>query len=269
MNFNFSQHPEYILHKSLTKEVIDLYGIKIKFLITEKINEDKEVFGDFSHIKTDSEKVFEMFAIPENPESFDNAAYGFTEYGFADYNNIGLFVAADDFKNVCPLNKIISNLVVLPSNKVMEVTNVEHMVPGINNLFTYIDEKSVYKLTCVPYEFKSSDEIQHSDLINTYKLEDPDATVVEHPTPLYKETYLEKITDKDEETLKQIEKENYDALHGFMQEIQKEKEDLDAAVTQTPSVKVNIGPDLEVVDKDVVEEKPPVDKSEPDIWNGY
>ena len=41
MNFNFSQHPEYILHKSLTKEVIDLYGIKIKFLITEKINEDK------------------------------------------------------------------------------------------------------------------------------------------------------------------------------------------------------------------------------------
>ena len=269
MNFNFSQQPEYNLHKSLTKEVIDLYGIRIKFLITEKINEDKEVFGDFSHIKTDSDKVFEMFALPETSEAFDQTSYGFNDYGFNDFNNTNLFIAADDFKDICTMNKIVGNLIVLPSNKVMEVTNLDWMVPGINNLFTYIDEKSVYKLTCVPYEFKLADETEHKDLINTYRLEDPDAEIIEKSSPLYKEQQFEKIATKDEETLKQIEAENYDVLHGFLKELDLEKEALDKVTTQDPTVKINAGPDPEVVDKDMITEKPVIDKSEPDIWNGY
>ena len=67
MNLNFSNQPEYDLNKSLIKEVIDTYGIKIKFLKTEKINIDN-VLGDFSHMKTDKDKIFEMFALPENSE---------------------------------------------------------------------------------------------------------------------------------------------------------------------------------------------------------
>ena len=94
MNLNFSNQPEYDLYKSLIKEVIDTYGIKIKFLKTEKINIDN-VLGDFSHMKTDKDKIFEMFALPENSESFDNTNYGFDSFGFLDFDNINLFVPVE------------------------------------------------------------------------------------------------------------------------------------------------------------------------------
>jgi hypothetical protein len=73
MNFNFSTddstNNEYELFRSTTEELISLYGIKIKYLITEKVNQD-DIFGEHSHIKVDNENVHEFFAKPEETDQW-------------------------------------------------------------------------------------------------------------------------------------------------------------------------------------------------------
>lgn len=194
MNFNFFHNPEYNLHSHLIDEVISLYGIKIKFLLVEYINKDETVFKDFQHIKTDHKKVFDMNALPENSEFFDNTNYNFGDFGFLDFNNISFFIHTKEFNKInVSLNKIIGNIIVLPSNKVIEITDVQFMVPGINNAFTEDSEKSVYKITCRPYEFKVINEIDHDHL--------------KHSEKKSKEMIPDKILN------------NYDALDDYFNEI--------------------------------------------------
>ena len=56
----------------------------------------------------------------------------------------------------------------------MEITNVEFMVPGINNLFTEQDTKNVYKLTMKTYDVKLTDDLESindedTETIGSYK----------------------------------------------------------------------------------------------------
>ena len=62
------------------------------------------------------------------------------------------------------LKEIVGNLIVLPNNKIMEITSADIAVPGINNLFTYNDAKSVYKLVCKPYDAKLINELDALDI---------------------------------------------------------------------------------------------------------
>lgn len=158
MNFNLSKKPEYNLQARLTDELISLYGVQVKLLITEKINQDNIVFGDWSHLKTDSDKVHEIMGLPENSESWDDIGINFTEYGLINSENIRLFFSRktidsifDDFDEGKGFKSTIGNLIVLPNNKIMEITDIEFEVPGINNLFTNADQKNVYKFTLVSY----------------------------------------------------------------------------------------------------------------------
>lgn len=163
MNFNFSKKSEYTLNTSLAEEMINLYGVSVKFLVTEKINRDDFVFGDYSHLKTDSDKIYEMFMLPENSEDWDSSGYNLSQFGLTNFDNVSLFVAKSSFEDV-DMKIITGNLLVFPNNKVMEITNTELTVPGVNNLFTYNDAKSVYKLTCKPYDFKLINELDSVDI---------------------------------------------------------------------------------------------------------
>ena len=163
MNFNFNSDPEYILNQSLITEMISLYGITVKFIITEKINDDDTVFGDYSHLKSIPGEIYDIPMLPETTEDWDNSSFGINNFGLVNFENIVLFAAKSSFDPDPdliddPLD-IVGNLIVLPNNKVMEVTNVDVTVPGVNNLFTYNDAKSVYKLTCKPHDFKIINEI--------------------------------------------------------------------------------------------------------------
>lgn len=165
MNFNFSSQPEYELNTSLTQEMINLYGILVKFLVTEKINEDSAVFGDYSHLKSDSDKVYDIYMLPETSEDWDEADYGFSQFGITNVENIVLFASYQQFVDMgADLDHITGNLVVLPNNKVMEVVNTSYETPGVNNLFTYKDQKSVVKLTCKPYDAKLIHEVDNVDI---------------------------------------------------------------------------------------------------------
>jgi hypothetical protein len=162
MGFNFNSsnsHQEYLLHEGLIEEVIRLYGVLIKFLVTEKINEDLNIFGDYSHLKTDSDKVYEMYMLPENSEEWDSGDFSFGQFGLNNYENISLFVAKTDVEKTGITKSLIGNLVVMPNNKIMEITHDVWEVPGINNLYTYKDSKSCLKLTCKPYDFKLINEL--------------------------------------------------------------------------------------------------------------
>lgn len=166
MNFNYSKHPEYQLHTSLIEEAIKLYGILVKFLVTEKINKDDSVFGDYSHLKSDNSKIYDIYMLPDNTENWDDNGYNFNPFGFTNMESITLYAARSAFvdEDHNDFNEIVGNLIVLPNNKIMEITHCGSTFPGINNLFTYNDTKSVYRLVCKPYDFKIINELESIDI---------------------------------------------------------------------------------------------------------
>lgn len=267
MNFNFSQKPEYNLNASLTHEIINNYGIHVKFLIVERVNLDANIFGDFSHLKTNKDNIFDFFALPEVSESFDISNFNFNDYGFNTFENISLFVFAKTLDDIIDMKNVIGNLIVLPNNKVMEISNIEFMVPGVNNLFTYNDMKSVYRLTCVPYEFKSHDEIDDSNLINTITLKDNDETIIGYEdSALYKTQRKVSVPSKDDVELELINRENYKALDDYIESLIKEKDNQDYEAEVLPYAETIIDNDNEV---DEIENKAIYSQDEKDIWNGY
>ena len=68
MNFNTNSTPDYSLNSGMIKEMISLYGVLTKFLVTEKINKDETVFGDYSHMKTDEDEVYDQKADNFDPD---------------------------------------------------------------------------------------------------------------------------------------------------------------------------------------------------------
>ena len=172
MNFNFNSKPEYKLNSSLAKEMINLYGILVKLVLIERINMDNTVFGDFSHLKSNSSEIFDMMVLPENTENWDSGGFNLTPFGPINYDNISLFVHRDSIN--LENNKITGNLLVLPNNKIMEITHTEFSIPGVNNLFTYDDAKTILNLTCVPYSQKIVSELNPLDKLYEPKPESED-----------------------------------------------------------------------------------------------
>lgn len=217
-NFNFTNAAEYSLNTQMTSEMINLYGVLTKFLITEKINIDDEVFGDFSHMKTDSEKIYEMYMLPENSEDWDASGYQVTDYGLINFENIVLFVSKSNFDEIIDLENIVSNLIIFPNNKIMEITEVDSVVPGINNLFTYNDAKSVYKLSCKPFSTKLHSELNQSDISVD---DNPYTTLDDHFSDLINdasdqtseatETLNRTVVQEGEETDTQVQKPYVDS----------------------------------------------------------
>lgn len=186
MNFNFAKHPEHNLHSSLIDELINLYGIMVKLVIVERVNEDKIVFGDFSHLLSDNTRTFEIPVLPENMDDFNRDEFRFSQFGLENYDTIDLFVHRQSIDNIQGVEHIIKNngrytnprkpsivdldhhlvgnLLVLPSGKVMEISEQSVTTPGINNMFTYKNEKTVYRLTCVPYRSQLVSEVDSNDI---------------------------------------------------------------------------------------------------------
>ena len=165
-NFNFNTQPEYTLNTLLATEMINLYGILCKFLIPEEINQDVNIFGDFSHLKTTDDNVFEIYMLPENTEDWDAEGYNFDPFGATNFENITLFAAKSSFSDSVgeDWKLIFGCLLILPNQKIMEITDVDPTVPGVNNLFTYNDAKSIYKLTLKPYGVKLISELDNVNI---------------------------------------------------------------------------------------------------------
>jgi len=233
MNFNFTGQPEYQLNTSLAEELINLYGVLTKFLLTEKINRDDVVFGDYSHMKSDNSKIYDIYMLPETTEDWDNET-NFSQFGLVNFETINLFVAKSSFD---PIPDIVDDegfdpvgcLVILPNNKIMEITDQSITVPGVNNLFTHNDAKSVYKLTCKPYDVSLINELDNVDIS------------VDPVTP-------------------------YETLDTYFQELIDERTEQDVEAEVTPSV-VTVNKTGGLSDEKVV--RPIVDKTEDDVFGEF
>jgi hypothetical protein len=193
MNFNFSTddstNPEYELFRSTTEELINLYGIKIKYIITEKVNQD-DIFGEHTHIKVDNEKVHEFFAKPEETDTWGGEGDLYSKFGLQNLDTMNIYVSRSDMEKVHPEialregratieNLPHGNLVVFDSNKIMEVTDMKLSSDtfGNNNVFDSNLAKNVYKLSLKTYianrddysaaeDISNSDEVEYEDFGN-------------------------------------------------------------------------------------------------------
>lgn len=166
MNFNLSQKPEYALAGRMSDELINLYGLLCRFLVVEKLNRDHTVFGDYSHLKTDNQKIFNVYLLPENTEEAENLNYAFSQFGFNPTATMNLFISKVSMEKIFPnlynskgLGDVIGNLIILPSGGIIEITDCQYEVPGISNLYAAPDNKNAYKLSCTTYNQKPQNEI--------------------------------------------------------------------------------------------------------------
>lgn len=230
MNFNLTGSPEVSLFKSVSRELIDIYGIQLKLILTSKLNVSS-IGNDWTSIKPDSTKIFELYALPDTSDDFESLNYHFDQMGFNSGKAMTCYVSAPVLDSIVGLNQVIGNLVVLPSGYVMEITDVDIYVPQVNNLYSENDDKSVYKLRLVQYEFKLHDQITDSDMIGKPKIDDPDADVIgELKTSLYKHKVQKKIMSKTEQELEEITKDNYKVLDDYINTLDERKKEQDFEV---------------------------------------
>lgn len=165
-NLNYSKQPDYNLQHTMLDEMINIYGVPTILLKTERINKDDLVFGDWSHIKVDGESRFNMMVLPEISESWGDIATNFSDWGMLNLETISLFVSRKTIESIYTdidvttgFGALIGNLVVLNSDRIVEITDVSFEVEGTSNLFTTSAQKNVYRLTCKTYNVKSTDEL--------------------------------------------------------------------------------------------------------------
>ena len=182
MNFNIDEpgnDGEYNLFRSATEEIISLYGVKLIYLITEKINPDY-IFGEHHSIAVNSENSFELYGYPETTDTWDGDGTLFSKFGLQNLDTISFYVSRTDMEKIHP--EIVSregkatvdnlphgNIISLPNNKLMEVTDMklESNTFGNNNLYTSNRTKNVYKLTLKTYVANRDDYSKAQDISNS------------------------------------------------------------------------------------------------------
>jgi hypothetical protein len=200
MNFNFHQKPDYSLNTGMIDELIRLYGTPVRFLVTEKLMDSWEsnaheiaeasllanrVFGDFKTLKTDIYRdALEFYVLlAENEEYPNGLQFAFNNFGLINDDTLQVFVSLksleplkDQNGNIHP-KEIISNLLVFPNGKLMEITDCQLHVPGVNNKFVYSNTPSCYQLSLKSYSFdRSAVDLVHQ---NDQRIEAPTIKTLE------------------------------------------------------------------------------------------
>lgn len=238
INLNFSHKNEYKLNQGLINEAIQMYGMEVVLVKTEKLNLDHDVFGDWSSIKT-SKDAYHIHALPSNADSIDTNEYQFGDFGFINDDTCTVYMSTTElFKYSLDVDDLMSSLVILPSNKIMEITDVKVNSDGINNLWGYSDVKTSFIVTMRQYNINSHDELNDS-IINTLDIEVEDT---------------ESVEDVIQETVK-----NYDPLDNYMEKLFNDKKSIEFE-SEVKEVAEVVKPCKPNVDK--VVKKPIVNKQE-------
>lgn len=193
MNLNFNQKPDYSLNTRLIDELISLYGTPVRFLVMDKIvdsyssdnqhdstlSKEYEIFGDFKTLKTDHFRdELEFYVLLSENEEFPNGLqFMFNQYGMINDDTLTVFVSLRSLSSlaengVVHPKEIVSNVLVFPNGKMMEITDCQLHVPGVNNKFVYSNTPSCYQLSLKSYNFDRSavDLVSKNDSrIQTYQ----------------------------------------------------------------------------------------------------
>jgi len=160
-NLNISTKQDYSLTENNIDELITIYGIKCKYLFSEKINKDT-VFQDFSHFKV-NEDYTDIYLMPEDTENWE----GDVVYNLFGPNNQWtqhLFISKKTIYELYPefletgRHNLVNSLIITPSSTLLEITHVESFGVGINNLWGFSDQPSSYKLSVKIYDHNIPDQ---------------------------------------------------------------------------------------------------------------
>ena len=218
-NFNIKQN-EYKTYGGLSAELIDLYGFELTYIKTTLLGHDK-VINDIQNFGTD--KTLKIMAYPENAEQFDERGDILNKFGLFTMDSMNLFISAETVSRICNENEVpsmVGDLILLPSGKYLEITSIEHQVPGINNQFVKNYSKNVFLVRCKTYSYNHDEIPTQSDLDENITLNDKGleqvfgiiGTDIDSPTEHGKET-KETIRQKQEDS--PLVK-NVDAIFGYL-----------------------------------------------------
>jgi len=175
-NLNRTQTADYDLKNNHINEMINLYGVETDFIFTKKMNADK-ILMDFSHMQSDK-NTKKILLLPEESENWGGATQ-WDVFGLNNMRTLSFFISSFTIKElmssytVSNYKEYINSLIVLPNKSFLEITDIEAEVDGVNNLYTYADEKSVYRVTAKAYNHNTQDEIEHSSTdINKSEIDD-------------------------------------------------------------------------------------------------
>lgn len=171
---------DYALSKTVTNEFIDMYGLIVRYFSTELIHEDN-ILNEFQHVKIDNTNAFDISVYPEDTAGFQNNDDILSKFGFMSSTSTNFFISAKTVDFIMDSQKeitqMIGGVIKTPSGKLLEITNIDIEVPGINNMFLYNNQKNVFMLKTKPFIY-NSDEID-----NETKLEMEFDDDISYPKP--------------------------------------------------------------------------------------
>jgi len=179
-NLNISRKPEFSLNENMTHEAINMYGIPVKWLYSEKVNKNF-VFNDFTHMKVGKEYQ-DLYLMPEDTSNWEGDV-AYNSFGIFNQWSQNLFISKASILKLYPdflteqgnRSKVLNSLLITPSNTILEVTHIESFNVGINNVWSFGDDTSVYKLTVKIYSNNLADEgtnIQDSIILDEDEIHD-------------------------------------------------------------------------------------------------
>lgn len=163
MAWNLNNKPrDYVLSGRLTNELIDMYGLQVRFYKANLVRSDN-VFNESQHISLETDNAFDVFVYPENPGAFESDDI-LSKFGMMSMSTTNLFISAKSVDKILNNNQqdvmsLVGGVVKLPSDKLLEVTNVDIMTDGLNNMFMYKNQKNCYTLICRPMSLIIGSEI--------------------------------------------------------------------------------------------------------------
>lgn len=184
-NLNRSNKNDYKLKERQIKEMISIYGVEADYLYTKKMNVDS-VLRDFSHLTMEKGDSIKVTLLPESQEGWEGEQ-NWDLFGLHNQRTVNFFVAKDTVDEISERydNKyagIINSLIVLPSGTILEITDMVTEVEGVNNLFTYKDEISVYRFNTKVYYNSQQNEID-TENITTEDVDAPKGIEIDYNDP--------------------------------------------------------------------------------------
>lgn len=209
--YNKGNGNEYELFSNLTKEVINLYGVNIKYYKTKRSNKNF-IIGENSHLVIDNNLTFRFNVMLETKEDFGDSSNLYTKFGLQSSNIITCFIHKDDFYKIhkdLAINsnymKIddnpIGNIIEFDNGSLYEITDysLHSDKHGVNNLFSSNLSKNVYSLTLKNFIF-NSDEFKQ-------KMPENDVDCFDHTKELLEEDFgkLKNIFENDKKYKDNVE----------------------------------------------------------------
>lgn len=98
--------------------------------------------------------------MPENPDAFEEDDI-LSKFGMMSMSTTNLFVSSKTISKILDsqndITQLVGGVIKLPSDKMLEITSIDIMSDGINNMYMYKNQKNVFTLICKPWAYNVDD----------------------------------------------------------------------------------------------------------------